>query len=75
MVAVTEEAVDPGLSGTEGFERDVQRLADYFYVDNGLLALMQETRLQRVFDTLPELFYQVGLHTNVAKMVNMACQP
>ena len=46
-----------------------------FYVDNGLLALMQETRLQWVFDTLPEFFYQEVLHTNVAKMVNMDRQP
>ena len=67
--------MDPGFSGMRGFVRDVQRLADHFYVYNGLLALMQETRLQRVFDTLPELFYKVGLHTNVAKMVNMDCKP
>ena len=59
----------------EGIGRDVQRLADHFYVDNGILVLMQETRLQMVFDTLPEVFYKVGLHTNVAKMVNMDCQP
>ena len=58
-----------------GFGRDVQLLADHLYVYNGLLALMQETRLQRVFDTLPEVFYQVVLHTNVAKMVNIDCQP
>ena len=67
--------MDPGLSGTEGFGRDVQLLADCFYVDNGLLVLMQETRLQWVFDTLTGLFYKVGLHTNVAKMVNMDCKP
>ena len=67
--------MDLRLSGMGGFVRDVQRLADHFYVDNGLLALMQETRFRWVFDTLPELFYQVGLHTNVAKMVNMDCQP
>ena len=67
--------MDPGLSGMRGFVRDVQRLADHFYVDNGLLVLMQETRLQWVFDTLTGLFYKVVLHTNVAKMVNMDCKP
>ena len=53
----------------------MQRLADCFYVDNGLLVLMQETRLQRLFDTLPDLFYKVVLHTNVTNMVNMDCKP
>ena len=36
---------------------------------------MQENRLQKAFDNLKELFDHVGLHTNVAKMVSMACQP
>ena len=47
----------------------------YFYVEKGLLVLMQENRLQKAFDNLKELFDHVGLHTNVAKMVSMACQP
>ena len=44
------------------------------YADNDLLALIWATLLQQDFDTLKELFDSVGLHTNVAKTVSIACQ-
>ena len=37
MVALAEEAVEPGATVNEGFGQDVQRLAAYLYVDNGIL--------------------------------------
>ena len=72
MMAVMEGAEDPG---TEGFVQDIQRLAKYFYADDGFLASTRATRLQRVFNVLTELFDRVGLRTNVGKTVSMACQP
>ena len=36
---------------------------------------MKEERLQWVFNVLMELFYQVGLRTNVGKTVCMEFQP
>ena len=47
MVALIEEDADPGADDTEGFGRDVQRLAVYFYVDNRLLAFTWASLLQR----------------------------
>ena len=58
----------------EGFGRDVQRLVDYFYADDGALVFTWVTRIQRYFDTLTDLFDHVGLRTNVTKMVIMPCQ-
>ena len=69
-----EEAVPLGEAITEGFKRDVQRLETYFYLDDRILVPMRATRLQQAFDTLMELFNRVGLCTNVAKTVIMACQ-
>ena len=60
---------------TEGFGQDLQRLAEYFYSYDRLLVSMRETRLQREFDTLTELFKRLGLRTNLDKIVSMACQP
>ena len=74
MVTVTEEAVPPRADTTEGFWRDVHRLTAYFYADDGILASTRATRLQQAFDTLKKLFELVGLRTNVAKMVIMACK-
>ena len=67
IVESMEEAVDPGTAGTEGFRRDMQRFAGYFYADDELLASTRATRLQWEFDTLMELFDHVGLSTNVNK--------
>ena len=59
--------MDPGTAGTEGFRRDMQRFAGYFYADDELLASTQATRLQWEFDTMMELFDHVRLSTNVNK--------
>ena len=55
--------------------RNMQHLASYFYAYGGIIVLTWETRIQRDFDTLTELFDRLGLHTNVAKTVIMECQP
>ena len=60
---------------TEGFGPHMQWLAEYFYVDDGLLTSTRETLLQQVFGTLTNLFDHVRLHTNVSKIVIMACHP
>ena len=75
MVVSTEEVMEPGAAGTEGFGWDVQQLADYFYADGGVLALTRETCLQQDFDTLMRLFCRVVLHTTVANTARMSCQP
>ena len=75
MVESTEEAVDPGSDGKEGFGWDVKSLAAYFYADDELLASTWVARLQWYFNTLAELFDRVELRTNVAKMVIMDCRP
>ena len=71
ILEATEEEVDQGAVGIEVFVWDLQQLVAYFYANNGLLALMQETRLQRAFETLTDLFDPVGLRTDVAKMVKI----
>ena len=55
MVA-TEEEVDLGRAGTDGFWWDVQRLSYCFYVDDGILASPRATYLHRAFESLTELF-------------------
>ena len=60
------------MASTEGFGRDVQRLASYFYAYNVILASTRATHLQRAFDTMTELFGHVCLRTNVANMVIIA---
>ena len=52
MVEVSEEAVPPGAANTEGFGMNMQRLAEYFYADHGIIVLTWVTRPQRDFDTL-----------------------
>ena len=47
----------------------------YFYADNGLVALKQPERLQRVFDVLTGLFDPVILKANMRKTVSMDCHP
>ena len=61
--------------GTEVFERCVQRLEAYLYADDGILVSNQAARLHWYVDELTEMFDQVGLHTNVDKMVSMDFQP
>ena len=63
-----------GETGTGGFGRDIQRLEAYFYVDDDLLAPMRVEKLQRVFSVLTELFYWVGICTNVGKRLSMEYQ-
>ena len=63
-----------GEAGTGGFGRYIQRLEAYFYVDDDLLAHMRVEKLQRVFFVLTELFYWVGMCTNVGKRLSMECQ-
>ena len=62
-----KEGMKPGKDGIEGFRRDVQRLAAYFCVEDGIIVLTWAAHLQREFDTLTELFDRLGLHINVAK--------
>ena len=45
LVASKEEAFDPGVKDMKIFGLYVQRLASYFYVDIGFLALTQMERL------------------------------
>ena len=75
VVETLEETPPPVADSMDCFGRDVQRLAAYFYADDGLLASTQANHLQQDFNTLTELFYSVGLHTNVANTVIMECQP
>ena len=56
-----EEAVPLGEAITEGFKRDVQRLATYFYPDDRLIVSMRVTSIQQAFDTMMGLFNHVGL--------------
>ena len=64
MVAQTE-------AGAEGLRETIQELAEFFYVDDGLVASPWTERLQRAFNVLTNLFDWVGLCTNVWKKVSM----
>ena len=75
VVAASEEASSPRAASMEGFRRDVQSLAAYFYADDKLITSMRATHIQRNFDTLTELFEHVGIRTNVSKTASMACKP
>ena len=72
MVAAAERTVEPG---TEGFGKDIQWMAKYFYAENGLLVSTQATRLHQAFDVLPEMFDCIRLLTNVVNTVSMAYKP
>ena len=72
-VSVVAEAEEE--AGTEGFGWYTQWVAVYFYANNGLLASMRVEKRQRAFNVLMNLFDQVGLHTNLGKVVIMTCQP
>ena len=47
----------------------------FIYEDYGLLASMWSEIIQREFNVLAELFYGVGLQTNVYKKASITCQP
>ena len=64
-----------GESGPDGFGRLVQWMAEFFYADDRPLTLPRLSRLQVASYVLTGLFYRVGLHTNINKIVGMVCQP
>ena len=65
----------PAEAGIEVFKKTVHDLEVYLYADNGIIALPQTERLQRLFDVLTYGFEWGGLRTNVRKKVIMACHP
>ena len=67
VVAATEE-------GKEGLGMSIRDLVEYFYADNGLVALTQPERLQMLFDVLTGLVNRVILSKNIRTTVSMACQ-
>ena len=75
VVAPTEESVDLGAADTEGFRRDVQHIAEYFYANDVLLALNWVACLQRAFTKLTELFVHLSLCKNIAETVSMYYEP
>ena len=62
-------------AGAEGLGVSVKKPEAYFYADNKLVASTKPERLQRDFDVLADLFYWVGLQTNMRKTVSMEFQP
>ena len=49
--------------------------ATLFYADDRMVASKYPVWLQSECDTLTGLFYQVGLQTNIRKVVGMVCRP
>ena len=47
----------------------------FLYADEGLHESTQATQIYRLFDILMDLFYRVGMCTNVGQLVIMVCQP
>ena len=70
-VVAEAEAEAEEESGTEGFGREVHRMMEYFYANDGLLASTRSERLQLEFHVLTDIFDRVGLRTNVGKTVSM----
>ena len=58
-VSVVAEA--DGEVGPEVFGQYMQRMAAYFYADDGIILSMSVARLQRAFDILTDLFDWVDL--------------
>ena len=56
----------------DGFVRGINHLAAYFNADDGLLEYTWDTRLQRAFKILTEIFDRVDFNTNVGEMVGVA---
>ena len=71
-MSATEEIADPF---TEGFLWYIQRLAAYFYANDGIMSSTRSHWIQQVFDILSDMFYWVGMRTNMGNMVSMECQP
>ena len=63
-----------GDAGIEGWGREIQRRAAFFFADDSLISSTWPEWLQRSFDTLTGLFDLLGLRTNVEKTVCMVCQ-
>ena len=49
--------------------------AVFFYVDDGLVALMDLVWFQEAFDTLTGFFDRVGIWKNSGKTVGILCHP
>ena len=62
-------------AGAEGLGETIHPLADFFYSDDGLVALPQTERLKRQLNVLTYLIERVSLHTNMQKTVSKACRP
>ena len=67
--------VDQTEAGKEELSKMVQHMSDYFYDDDGLIALLQPERLQRSFEVLTYLFNWVGPRKNVQKTEIMNLRP
>ena len=70
-ITVVEEA--GGEAGPEGLGQETQQMLAYFYANYGLLTSMQVTRLQRVFNSLADIFDRVILRKIMGKMVSITC--
>ena len=73
IVASTEEALGTWSADTEGFGKDVKRLAEYFYSDNRILGLTRVAHLQSSFDILTEILYHLVPYTNVFNTMSINC--
>ena len=60
---------------SEGFKCTVADKADFSYVDDGLFASTNPVWIQWEFDVIINIFYQVGLQTNLSNMVKILCRP
>ena len=64
----------PIEAGTVGLGLKIIDLAEYFYVDDGLIPSTQPDMLKSDFDVLASLFGRVGLQKNTTNTVGMVCQ-
>ena len=63
----------PMEAGAEVLREMIQKLVDFFYVYNSVVASPRPEMLQRAFNVLTDLFNRSCLNINVRKMVIMAC--
>ena len=63
----------PMEAGAEVLREMIQKLVDFFYVYNSVVASPRPEMLQRAFNVLTDLFNRSGLNMNVRNMVRMAC--
>ena len=59
--------------GQDRWGREVQNISNFFYADDGLVALTDPVCLQGTFNTPDGLLDIVGLQKNVGNMVGMIC--